>query len=351
MEIIHPVLPEPSRLPRSEAQKIKNLTAFVILLGGLLAGSLAVDVAQLSVGRGFSSRAVASHTVLPAGDRTWVAYADPKIAVQVITDQACVTCDMGEALVWLRRALPTIEVTETDRATELGRVLIDRFQIGTLPAFVFSKSIEQTDFYTQAKTLFQGQSDRYFFDMTRIGLPAGEYLKAPPVADGDIVLGRAGATLSVIAYTDYQCAFCKGYQTTLLRALKEYGERVRFVIKSLPLPSHPQAEPAAEAVRCAFEQGKYETYSAYLFGKQAEWGNAAGTQRFKDYAWYLGLDGRAFGRCLETGRYRDQVAADLDEAGRFALVGAPETFVGTTLLKGAVPYEVLQQTLDQALAQ
>lgn len=154
----------------------QNLLALSILLGGLFIGSLFVDFVQLLRGEGFSSWATQTHTVLEAAGKTWVGYSDPKVSLQVLTDKNCTTCDPNEALVWLRRVIPTLEATRVDISDSYGQTLAERFGVVTLPAFIFSKDILHTDFYSQASSLFVGNEGRYFFDMSKIGLPSGRYL-------------------------------------------------------------------------------------------------------------------------------------------------------------------------------
>lgn len=95
--------------PTADVQKtkIQNLTSILILMTGLFAGSLFVDIGQLVTREGYSPRAVREFNILEAAGKTWVAYTDPKVDVKVITDSTCTKCSPDEALVWFRRILPT----------------------------------------------------------------------------------------------------------------------------------------------------------------------------------------------------------------------------------------------------
>lgn len=166
-------------MKKTNEQRIKNLTALVIILAGLFAGSLFVDLVQLVLGSGFSRMAVKEYNLLETGGRTWVAYNEQKVTAQVITNRDCPACDPSEALIWLRRVIPTLEVSPIEDDSDLGKLLIERFGIVSLPAFIFSESITETDFYAQAGSLFRGESGKYFFDMGKIGLPAGRYINTP----------------------------------------------------------------------------------------------------------------------------------------------------------------------------
>ncbi len=333
--------------PKYDAQ---NLLALAIILGGLFLGSLVVDFVQLVSGEGFSSYATKTHNVLETNDKTWVGYADPKVELTVITDKNCDACDPNEALVWLRRVIPTLDAVRVDIGDEYGKRLAERFDIVTLPAFIFSKDILHTNFYSQASSLFAGQDGQYFFDMSRIGLPAGRYLKLPTVGEGDIVRGGADAPVTIVTYTDFECTHCGTYRETLKQAVVPFGDQVRVVYKHLPLSFHAQAENAAVASLCAHAQGKFDVYADYLFAKQGEWSKAKGTQKFKDYAWWLKLDGRAFTACLPTSGPSEQVARDKEEASALNITATPTTFVNGTFLDGAVSREDIQSAIETELA-
>lgn len=335
----------------SDKQKVQNLVALGIVLAGLFIGSLFIDFVQLATGKGFSGRAVRTHNLLEAEGKTWVAYVDPKVSLQVVTEKACAECDYSEALVWLRRVAPTIEATEVEAGSVEGKALIERFDIAALPAFVFDEDIEQTDFFAQAGSLFRQSNGRYFFDMSVIGLPVGKYIELPEVREDSITVGPKEASVHVAVFSDFQCPYCKAFQPELTKILSAYGDRVLFVYKHLPLTSiHHQAEPAALAAACAHEQGKFQTYADYLFRKQDEWGKRSDTQRFKDYAWYLRLDGRAFAKCLDEKRYQGQVDADMAEAEKYAVGGTPSIFVNGQFFGGVVSADDLKAAIEEELA-
>lgn len=341
--------PEKDVTPSSRNARLKNLTSAVILLGGMLAGSMFVDLGQLVSREGFSPRAVRENTILEAAGKTWVAYADPKVNVSVITEAACAACAPDEALVWLRRILPTMEASPIEAGTDQGKALIETFGITTLPAFIFSKEVESTDFYGVAAEIFAKKEGKYLLDTGRLGLKPGKYLALPEVKDDSIVIGSRDAKVKIVEFSDFQCPYCKAFHTSVRQMLDEYGNEIAYVYKHLPLSFHPQAENAALASECANEQGKFAPYMNTLFDKQAEWGNTQGTQKFKEYARRLGLKAD-FNACLDSKRYADKIAADTEEAAKFGVDGTPGVFVGDEFFAGAIQYSELKSVIDGQMA-
>lgn len=82
-------------------------------------------------------------------------------------------------------------------------------------------------------------------------------LRLPPHAPA---LGRADAPVTVAAFTDLQCPFCRRFQArTFPRLEPEYIETgiIRLVNVDLPLRQHRYAIPAAHVAACAGAQGAY----------------------------------------------------------------------------------------------
>lgn len=331
----------------------RNTLALSIILGGLFLGSLFVDIGQLVLGRGFSQSAVREHEVLEQGGRTWVAYQDPRVDMILLTDPECTACNTDEALVWLRRVLPTLSVVVVSENSDEGRSLIERHALRSLPAFIFSDAVTKTDFFAQAGSLFQASERRYLLNMEELGLPAGKYLRVPSVTNEDVVLGNREAPLAVVIYSDFQCSFCGGFHKNQLKKLMDaYGERAAFVFKALPLEGHPKAPLLAQASLCAHEQGKYLVYANALYDKQAELAHRPNTkQELKNISWMAKLDWKPFSDCLDQDRFAKQVEDEASEARSLGLTATPAIFIGNRLITGAAEYDTLRQMMDDALTE
>jgi len=335
----------------SKDKKIKNLISLVILLGGLLIGSLFVDVAQLIRGGGFSFGRLAGADVFQSGGKTWVSYSDPIINVKIVNDENCEACKPDEALLGLQRILPTLLTQKIDQNSPEGQKMIADFGIKSLPAFIFAKEVDKTDFYQQAAAVLDKKNDQYVLNTAQVGLPVGKYLELPKVTETDIKSGPADAKVTMIEFSDFQCPYCKAFHATIKQALGEYGDKILFVYKNFPLSNiHPQALSAALASECANEQGKFLPYADKLFEKQADWGKAKDTQLLKTYAAQLDMNASQFGTCLDSKKYQSKVDADLSEGQNFGISGTPDVFVNSQFQNGAIDYPTLKKMIDDELA-
>src|SRR5262249_30614944 len=80
------------------------------------------------------------------------------------------------------------------------------------------------------------------------------------------VKGDPKAPVTIVEFSDFQCPFCKKSESTLEDVLAKYNGRVKLAYLDFPLREiHAQAERAAEAARCAGEQGKFWEYHDNLF--------------------------------------------------------------------------------------
>lgn len=334
----------------SQDKKIKNLIAAVILLAGLFAGSIFVDVVQMAKGRGFSQRTLNKVDIFSLDGKTWVAYTEPIVKIQVISDDTCEACKPDQALLWFRRVLPTILPEKIDANSEEGKIIMSKFGIKSIPAFIFAKDVDKTDFYQQANVLFSEKEGSFVLQTSELGLPIGKFVETPSVSEDDIQIGAKDAKVKIVEFSDFQCPYCRTFQlNTIQKILKDYGGKVLFVYKNFPLEFHTQAENAALAARCANEQGKFEAYSSKLFDIQNDWGKSEGTQKFKAYAAQLGLNSAQFNECLDDKKYQDKVNRDKEEAKSFGISGTPSIFINDQFKSGAVEYEDIKKIIDEQL--
>jgi protein-disulfide isomerase len=192
-----------------------------------------------------------------------------------------------------------------------------------------------------------------FFESLRSKAKVATYLKPPPVFRAEVSLvgdpfkGSEKAPVTIVKFEDFHCPFCKQVQPTFNELLSRYNGKVRLVHKDLPLESiHPQARQAAEAARCAYEQGKFWEYHDKLYANSPK----ASTDDLKSYAKEIGLDVDSFDRCFASGKYKAVVQQDLNEGAKLGLTGTPTFFINGREISGNQPLIAFEAIIDEELA-
>jgi protein-disulfide isomerase len=167
-------------------------------------------------------------------------------------------------------------------------------------------------------------------------------------------LGKADAPLTMVMFTDYQCTFCSRFELqTLPEIKKQYIDtgKLRFVVRDMPMPFHPNAPKASEAAYCAEEQGKYWEMREKLVANS----DKLELGLLPDYAKQVGLDAKKFSACLESGKYAEKVKASTAVAQSLGISGTPTFVIGRSKgdmangfkLVGAQPFAAFNQKLKE----
>ncbi|MBV9303615.1 MAG: thioredoxin domain-containing protein [Acidobacteriaceae bacterium] len=159
------------------------------------------------------------------------------------------------------------------------------------------------------------------------------------------VRGPRNAPVIVVEFADYQCPYCKQLEPQIEKIKNEFGDKVALVYKDYPLQMHHDAEPMAEAARCAGEQGKYWEFHDYLFNDVKNFDIA----QAKEHARALQLDSARFDKCLDSNAEDQLIKHDSAEATNLGVGGTPTVFVNGRLIAGA-KYEAIRDAIQQELA-
>ena len=159
--------------------------------------------------------------------------------------------------------------------------------------------------------------------------------------------GNPKAPVVIVEFSDFQCPYCRSVQPTLKNLLAKYEGRVSLSYRDLPLRDiHPQAQMAAEASRCAGEQGKFWEYHDLLFENP----NKLNREGLVEQARSLKLDEKQFDSCLSSGKYKAQVEHDRQLGMRAGLTGTPGFFINGNMLSGNLPQDSFEKVIQSELA-
>jgi len=169
-------------------------------------------------------------------------------------------------------------------------------------------------------------------------------------------LGKEDAPVTIVEFSDYQCPFCsKFHKSTFTELKKNYIEpgTVRFISLDLPLDFHPNALQAAEALRCAGDQGKFWEMRDTLI----EHSNSLSKESILTLAPSVVNDPTALRVCIESRKYKAAVESNKAEADKIGVTGTPTFIIGKTAkeslsgsrLVGAMPYTAFEFEIKKVL--
>ena len=162
-------------------------------------------------------------------------------------------------------------------------------------------------------------------------------------------IGPKDAPVTIVEFGDYGCSSCLIWSAAGMRQqlLDKYGDRVRFVWADFPVITL-ESPKAAEAGRCAYDQGKFWEYQDYLYN------NYQGIEipYLKLYAGGIGLDQAIFDQCLESGAKKAEVNLDFQDA-IIRSINATPTFLinGKVVIVGMAPLDRFAAFIDPILAE
>ncbi len=165
--------------------------------------------------------------------------------------------------------------------------------------------------------------------------------------EGRPFLGPGDAPVTFIEFVDYQCPFCGHHAREVLpQLLREYGDTLKYVTINFPISAlHHNAQKSAEATECARDQGQYWEYHDILFENQDD----QGLESLSRYADDLGLDTKVFTRCVESGDKTMIVFENYQAGLDYGVRATPTFFINGRTLVGAVPFNILQALINDAI--
>lgn len=158
--------------------------------------------------------------------------------------------------------------------------------------------------------------------------------------DQDPVTGNMSSPIVVRMFEDFECSACKLGKEGVDHLRQTYGDKVKIVWNDFPLESlHPKARLAANAARCAEEQGKFWEFGDALYNTQDIWVAADPSKTldlFGGYAEQLGINRGVFEGCLDEKKFDSKIANDMKEGLADNVDATPTFFIGNDRYAGAM---------------
>jgi len=183
------------------------------------------------------------------------------------------------------------------------------------------------------------------------GLSAGPSTadKLPPERP---VLGQPDAAIVIREYGDFQCPSCGAFFRVI-----EPQVRATFIDTGLArLEWHDfawigqESRDAANAARCAGDQGRFWDFHDLLYRSQSgENQGAFAPDRLKAMGAQLGLEPVAFNACVDGNGHANAVQTDFADVRSMGFNSTPTFLVGNQRIVGAQPFEVFQAAINAEL--
>ena len=158
----------------------------------------------------------------------------------------------------------------------------------------------------------------------------------------DPVRGAPAATVTIVEFGDFECPYCAQVAPTLENAISQSNGKLKLVWKDFPLPSHAQAQAAAEAAQCAARQGKFWEYHDALFQAQDNLSDIM----YLSLAGEVGLNYEAFSSCLTNHATLPLVERNLAEGTSIGVDGTPFFIINGQAVSGLITPEQLEALLQ-----
>jgi len=234
-------------------------------------------------------------------------------------------------------------------------VAVGPFRVSTFPGLLATAVSVDDGKRKRAQDFYVTKDSRFFFlgsvyDMTAD--PRREALRTISTANQPSQ-GRANAPVTIVEYTDLQCASCARVHAFLEKELlPKYADKVRVVYKEFPLPGiHDWALTGSIATQCAYQisPAAFVPYRSLIFQHQAEINATNSRDLLIQYGEQVGIDRLRLAACIDSKATLPRVEANFHEGQAVGVVSTPTSFVNGKMLVGMPSPDTFYRAIDEAL--
>lgn len=179
---------------------------------------------------------------------------------------------------------------------------------------------------------------------TEINQPKQVALEGRPVG------GAEDAPVTIIAFSDFLCAYCHQAAYTVGNLMKRYPGKIRLVFKQIPKTQSGRV--AGEWFIAAYQMDKAKAWKMYalIFDRQKQVEDDV-LSAMRAIAAEAGFDAKAleFAVKSKAKELDAMMAGDAADANALGFVGTPYFLVNNMVLRGALPMENFIDAVEMAL--
>lgn len=193
--------------------------------------------------------------------------------------------------------------------------------------------------------------------------------RQPLLPESRVFDGDKAAPVTIVEYSDFQCGYCAQGHQIVKQLREEYGNRVRVLMKHLPLERHPQARKMAQFFEAIAQKdaGKAKRFKTILFEQQAGFMPSDAERQSKSVEEAmgkynrrvdadlrkvirgLGMDYEEIKKLAESEAIDKIIEADRAEARSFGFTGTPAYLINGVPVRGALPIASFKYVIDREL--
>jgi protein-disulfide isomerase len=163
-------------------------------------------------------------------------------------------------------------------------------------------------------------------------------------------LGKPGAPVALVLFSDFQCSFCAKEAKMLRTSLVQtFPQEVRLFFKDLPLEQiHPWAKTAAIAGRCIYRESEpsFWTYHDWVFENQGQINQENFKTKLMEFAkTKLKIDELKLSNCVDTKATEAEVDKSVREAKELQVNATPTLFINGRRIPH-LPWENMKQIIQ-----
>lgn len=164
------------------------------------------------------------------------------------------------------------------------------------------------------------------------------------ITDSDPYLGDRDAKVKLVEFGDFNCPFCRAAYPALRELSLEYEDDLFFQFRDFPVVS-PQSIWLAEAANCADEQNKFWPFHDLLYQRQGQ----ITESNIYSLAQGTGIEINKFKTCLQSERFKNEVAEDYLAGENLNIKGTPTFFINGLRFEGVPEKENLKKIIDRLI--
>jgi protein-disulfide isomerase len=156
--------------------------------------------------------------------------------------------------------------------------------------------------------------------------------------------GNPEGDITLVEFMDYRCGFCKRAYGEVEKLLESDGN-IRFIVKEFPILGE-QSVMASRYVIAARQIAGPEAYKS-LHDALMEFNGDITLASLNRLANTYGLDAQAIEARMADASITEELAATRALAQKLRITGTPTFVLGDGLLRGYLPYDQMQEIVDE----